>query len=73
MNQMIIKSKMSNLFVEKKLSTDSIFGGNQESAEFRMIGVEEIKYIIKDNLLDNDICKSGETDELQRCVSFASN
>ena len=73
MNQMIIKSKMSNLFVEKKLSTDWIFGGNQESAKFRMIGVEEIKYIIKDNLLDNDICKSDETDELQRCVSFASN
>ena len=53
--------------------TDWELEGNQESVDFGIIGVEEIKDIIKVYLVDNGIYKSSETDELQKCVSFVSN
>ena len=53
--------------------TDWELKRSQESVGFGIIGVEEIKKLIKDYLVDNDIYKSSEEDELQKCVSFFSN
>ena len=53
--------------------TDWELESNQESVDFGIIGVEEIKKMIKVYLVDNGIYKSSETDELQKCVSFVSN
>ena len=55
------------------LFTDWELKGNQESVDFGIIGIEEIKNIIKDYLIDYGIYKSSETDELERCVSSVSN
>ena len=53
--------------------TDWELVGNQGSVDFGIVGVEEIKDIVRDYLVDYGIYKSNETDELQRCVSFVSN
>ena len=50
--------------------TDWELEGNQDSVDFGIVGVEEIKDIIRDYLVDYDIYKSNETDKLQKCVSF---
>ena len=53
--------------------TDWELEGNQDSVDFGIVRVEEIKDIIRDYLVDYDIYKSNETDKLQKCVSFVSN
>ena len=55
------------------LLTDWELERNQESLDFGINGVEEIKQIIRDYLVDYGIYKSTETDELEKCVSFVSN
>ena len=55
------------------LFTDWELERNQESLDFGTNGVEEIKQIIRDYLVDYDIYESTETDELHQCVSFVSN
>ena len=66
-NQQTYRLEITDIFF-----TDWILKGN-ESVKFGIIGVEEIKDVIKDYLVDTNIYKSGETDKLQRCVSFFSN
>ena len=55
------------------LFTDWELERNQESLDFGINGVEEIKQIIRDYLVDYGIYESTETDELHKCVSFVSN
>ena len=50
--------------------TDWELESHQESMHFGIIGVEEIKVIIKDFLVDNNIYNESEVNELQKCVSY---
>ena len=52
--------------------TDWKLEGNQDSTAFGLVGVDEIKGIIKDYLVDYGIYESNEIEELQRCISFLS-
>ena len=67
-NERSVRLKKTDIFF-----TDWELEGNQDSVDFGIVGVEEIKDIITDYLVDYGIYKSNETDELQRCVSFVSN
>ena len=55
------------------LFTDWELDGNQESVDFGIIGVEEIKNIIRGYLIDYGIYESSEANELEKCVSSVSN
>ena len=76
-------NKLNNYYEENEISvhlsevdilfTDLELERNQESLDFGINGVEEIKQIIRDYLVDYGIYESTETDELHKCVSFVSN
>ena len=57
-NQQTYRLEITDIFF-----TDWILKGS-ESVKFGIIGVEEIKDVIKDCLVDTNIYKSGETDKL---------
>ena len=67
-NERSVRLRKADIFF-----TDWELEGNQDSVDFGIVGVEEIKDIIRDYLVDYDIYKSNETDKLQKCVSFVSN
>ena len=50
--------------------TDWELEENKQSKDFGIIGINEIKYIIKKYLVEYGIYESSETDELRKCVSF---
>ena len=67
-NEQLICLRKADIFF-----TDWELEANQDSVNFGIVGVEQIKDIITSYLIDYGIYKSSETDELQRCVSFVSN